>query len=156
MATAYVLGGDLKVAVDDFNHGYAKGDPNWFSHFADDVTVYGNDSPEPVSGRDAYRQHFEKTLTGQQRTVHVIQQDAQLMGDTAVVMQLFEIATSHVNVVARESAIWHKGKAGWKVVHLNTSLVGNATSATATKTANAVRVLAEKVALVSSQAGVAQ
>jgi ketosteroid isomerase-like protein len=156
MAIAHVLGGDLKHEVEAFNNSYAKGDPGWFSHFADDATVYSHHSPEPISGRDAYRQHFEKTLTGEKRTVHVIQQDAQLMGDTAVVMQLFEITTSDLNVTARESMIWHKGNDGWKVVHLNTSVVGSPTSTIASRTANAVRVVAEKIALVSSQTGVAQ
>ena len=150
------LSGDLKTAVTGFNQAYANGDPNWFSYFDDNATIYSNESPEPIIGREAYRQFFEGTLVGNKRSVRPIQQEVQILDDTAVVMQLFEVTTSNVGLMIRESSIWHKFDTGWKVVHLNTSVVGSPTVSTTTKSANAVRVLAEKIALVSSQAGVAQ
>jgi len=150
------LEGDLREAVQTFNDLYAKGDPRWFSHFADDATIYSNDAAEPIEGREAYQKQFEKTLTTEQRAVHVIQQDAQMMGDTAVVMQLLEISMSQLHLNARESTIWRRTAGAWKVAHLNASVIGGVRPAVNVRTAQAVRVLNEKIALVSSQAGVAQ
>ncbi|HEY2495461.1 MAG TPA: nuclear transport factor 2 family protein, partial [Candidatus Angelobacter sp.] len=153
---AYKLESDLEKTVEAFNDAYTKGDPKWFNHFADDASIYGENAAQPVEGREAYRRHFEKTLTGEKRQTHVLQQDAHMMGDTAVVMQLIELTTSGVATNVRESTIWRRSKEGWKVAHLNASIVGPVRAVDAARTAGAVKVLSEKIAIVSSQAGVAQ
>lgn len=150
------LEGDLKRAVEGFNDAYAKGDPKWFSYFGDDASIYSDEAAQPVEGREAYQRYFEKKLTGEKRQVHVVQQDAQMMGDTAVVMQLLELTVSQLATNVRESTIWRRSKEGWKVEHLNASIVGPIRAIDAARTAQAVRVLNEKIAIVSSQAGVAQ
>jgi ketosteroid isomerase-like protein len=143
---------DLQRIVNGFNESYANGDPNWFTYLADDATIYSHGAAEPTVGREAYRKQFEKTLTSEKRAVTVVQQDEQMMGDTAVVMQLLDISMSQVHLSVRESTIWKRSAGTWKVVHLNTSVL----SGEDIKGARAVRVLNEKIALVSSQAGVAQ
>ncbi len=153
---AYKLESDLAGAVEAFNDAYTKGDPKWFSYFADDASIYSEKAAQPVEGREAYRRHFEKTLTSEKRKTHVMQQDGQMLGDTAVVMQLIELTTSGLATNVRESTIWRRSKEGWKVVHLNATIVGPVRVTDAPTTAGAVKVLSEKIAIVSSQAGVAQ
>jgi ketosteroid isomerase-like protein len=143
---------DLQQLVHAFNDAYAKGDPGWFSYFADDATVYSNGAPEPTVGREVYRKQFEKTLTTEKRAVNVVQQDEQIMGDTAIVMQHLDISMAQMHLSVRESTIWKRIAGTWKVAHLNTSVI----SAEDIRASRAVRVLNEKIALVSSQAGVAQ
>jgi ketosteroid isomerase-like protein len=147
---------DLKTAVGDFNDAYAKGNPKWFTHFAEDATVYSDDAAEPHQGRSAYQKYFEPKLAAEKRQVQVLKQDAQMMGDTAVVMQLLEVTGPQLAVNVRESTIWRRTDKGWKVGHLNASIVGPSRAIDAPRTADAVRVLSEKLAIVSSQAGVAQ
>ncbi len=153
---SYKLEGELQRAVQSFNDAYVKGDASFFSHFADDATIYNDSATQPLAGRDAYKREFEKALTSEKRTVHVVEQEAQMLGDTAVVMQLLEIGLPDATSNVRESTIWRRGGGGWQIVHLNASLIGPARPTTNPRTAQAIRVLKEKIALVSSQAGVAQ
>ena len=143
---------NLQQLVHAFNDAYGKGDPAWFDYFADDATIYSNGAAEPIVGREAYRSEFEKTLTTEKRAINVVQQDEQMMGDTAIVMQLIDVFMSRTHLIVRESTIWKRSAGSWKVAHLNTSVI----SAEDSKASRAVRVLNEKIAIVSSQAGVAQ
>lgn len=150
------LQADLQKSVQSFNKAYANGDATFFSHFADDASIYTEGATQPHAGREAYKNAFKKALAGEKRAVRVVEQEAQMLGDTAVVMQLLEVKISDITQNIRESTIWRRAPDGWQIVHLNASAVGPVISTASPRTAQAIRVLKEKIALVSSQAGVAQ
>jgi ketosteroid isomerase-like protein len=101
---------DLEKQVDQFNSTYEKG-KNWFENFADNATIYTIGSTEPFKGRAAYEENF-KDLLREKRKVLELKRDVQVMGDTAVVMQLMEVEQAQVVTNFRQSTIWRKEDSG--------------------------------------------
>src|SRR2546423_6907046 len=98
---AYRKDADLEKRINQFNSTYEKG-KDWFENFAEDATIYGVTSTEPFKGRAAYEKNF-KDLLKEKRKMEILQRDVQVMGETAVVMQLLEITQSQVATVQRQS-----------------------------------------------------
>jgi ketosteroid isomerase-like protein len=145
----------LQKRIERFQSTYEKGG-DWFENFAEDATIYTIGSTEPFKGRAAYEKNF-KGLLKQKRKLEVLKQDVQVMGDTAVVMELQRITQSDVVTHLRQSVIWRQEDDGdWKVIHVHSASVGNPVSTELPRNPQAVRVLVDKIATTSAQVGVAQ
>jgi|SRR6185295_1485046 ketosteroid isomerase-like protein len=145
----------LQKRIERFQSTYEKGG-DWFENFAEDATIYTIGSTEPFKGRAAYEKNF-KGLLKQKRKLEVLKQDVQVMGDTAVVMELQRITQSDVVTHLRQSVIWRQEDDGdWKVIHVHCASVGNPVSTELPRNPQAVRVLVDKIATTSAQVGVAQ
>lgn len=144
----------LEKRISRFNSTFEKGG-DWFENFADNATVYTIGSAAPFKGRAAYQRNFEKLLK-EKRKVDELQRDVQVMGDTAVVMQLLEITQSKVVTVIRQSTIWRNDEGDWKVIHMHCASVGAPVLSEIPRDAKAIQVLAGRIATVSAQVGVAQ
>ncbi|MEK6288616.1 MAG: nuclear transport factor 2 family protein [Acidobacteriota bacterium] len=144
----------LEKRIERFNSTYEKG-TDYFENFAEDASIYTIGSTEPFKGRAAYEANFKKLLK-EKRKVDVLKSDVQVMDETAVLMQLLEITQSQVVTVLRQSTIWKKENGDWKVVHLHCASVGTPRPTAAQRNPQAIKVLADRIATVSAQVGVAQ
>jgi ketosteroid isomerase-like protein len=148
--------GDIEQLIDEYNLSYEKGSEDWFRYFSATATVYPIGSTEPFIGRAAYEDNFRELLK-EERQVEVLKRDLQIMGDTAVVMQLLRVTQSQVVITMRESTIWKQENGGkWKIIHLHTAQAIDAAPVEAISDPRAIKVLAARLATASAQAGVAQ
>lgn len=135
---------------------YDRGDPKWFDHLANDVTVYAIGMTTPFVGRAAYESHFSPILTSVKKKTQVLDQKIKYLNDaTAVITQTLQITHSGVVSIVRQSVIWSREEE-WRIRHLHSALVGTPTGAKAPTTAPGIRVLNEKIATVAAVLGVAQ
>jgi ketosteroid isomerase-like protein len=141
----------LDKSVAAFNQGL----PEFFDDFADDATIFTVDSPEPIKGRDAYKQRYGAALTSQTRRKTITGRSVQIVGSKAVVTQTAEIQQAEATANVRQIIIYGETGQGLKVLHLHTSLL---TPQVATDVLNMapIRVVNERIATISAQAGVAQ
>src|SRR6185295_12609915 len=145
---------DLQKRIDRFASTYEKGG-DWFENFAEDATIYTIGSTEPFMGRKAYEKNF-KGLLKEKRKLEVLKQDVQAMGETAVVMELQRVTQSGVVTHIRQSTIWKQDDSGdWKIIHMHCASVGTPTTTELPRNPQAIKVLADKIATVSAQVGVA-
>jgi hypothetical protein len=156
MAKRAQIDPELRKAMDSANQLYIKGDARWFDLLAEDATVYSLNSLEPHRSRSAYRQSFSATLTAEKRAMKVLDENVQMMGESALAARSLQITQGGVIVNVRQSIVWRKTDKGWKMHHLHTALVGSPVPAKMPKTAKAVRVLNERIATVAAVLGVAQ
>ena len=135
---------------------YDNGDAKWFSHLAEDATVYAIGTTAPFVGKDAYESHFMTSLTSSKRKTKVLDQKVKYLNDaTAVVTQTLQVTQTGVTSIVRQSVVW--GFDGtWQINHLHSALVGTPTGVKAPATTNAIRVLNERIATVAAVLGVAQ
>jgi ketosteroid isomerase-like protein len=145
---------EFEKLLDEFNGAYASGG-DWFGFFHPDATVYTIGSTEPFIGRASYEKNFGSLLK-EKRKVQDLKRDIQVMADTAVTMQLQQVTQSEVVTIFRQSGIWVRQQGGWKIIHLHSALATNPQPESSANEARAIRVLTQKMAIVSSQVGVAQ
>lgn len=140
----------LDRSVATFNAGLAE----FFDEFADDATIFTVDSAEPIKGREAYRQRYGATFTGQTREKTILDRNVQIIGQKAVVTQTAKITQADASANVRQTIIYGQTGEGLKVLHLHTALTptpnGNGLGQTA------IRVVNERIAPVAQQPGVAQ
>jgi ketosteroid isomerase-like protein len=145
----------LQKRIGRFESTYEKGG-DWFENFADEATIYTIGSTEPFKGRAAYEKNF-KALLKQKRKVETLKQDVQVMGETAVVMDLLRVTQAGVATHIRQSTIWRQDDSGdWKIIHLHCAAVGTPSITELPSNPQAIKVLVDKIATVSAQTGVAQ
>jgi SnoaL-like domain len=145
---------ELEKSLDEFNKAYESGG-DMFAYFHPDATVYTIGSTEPFIGRAAYEKNFGELLK-EKRKVQYLKRDIQVMADTGVTMQLQQVTQSQVVTIYRQSAIWVRPDGPWKIIHLHCALATNPRLEESVNEARAIKVLTSRIAIVSSQVGVAQ
>ncbi len=105
---------DLAETLDAFNQA-----ESWFDYFAENATLYPLNELVPVKGRQAYQENFAGPIPRRPSRTRVIESDHRMIGNTAVVVQLIEIEQEEMKSLVRESLIWRRGNAGWKVHYLH-------------------------------------
>jgi len=146
---------DLEQQIEGFNSAYEKGDETWFKYFDANATIYTIGATEPFIGRAAYEDNF-RNLLREQRQVDELKRNVQVMGNTAVVMQLQHVTQSQVMTVLRQSTIWKQEDGTWKIIHMHCASTGNASPVGTLRDPQAIKVLTGRIATVSAQVGVAQ
>jgi ketosteroid isomerase-like protein len=145
---------EFEKLLDQFNHAFETGS-GWFDFFHDNASVYVIGSTEPFIGKAAYEDNFKKLLK-EKRQVRDLKRDTQVMGDTAVAMQLQQVTQAQVITIYRQSTIWKHEGGNWKVIHMHCALATNPIPAEPLNEARTIKVLTEKMATVAAQTGVAQ
>lgn len=139
----------LNRSVDAFNQGL----PEFFDEFAADATIYTTGSPEPIKGREAYRQLFQELLSKKDRQKTILDRKIQLVGDKAVVTQNAKITEGDMSVPVFQTLIYGQTIEGLKVQHSETSMLTETRSST---DANSVDVVREVIGTSTPVVGVAQ
>lgn len=142
-------------ALEGFDKAYAESQPEWFEFFAPKADIFVIGRAEPIQGRDAYAENFGELLT-RPRQVERLNRQMRVMGDTAVVTEHLSITQDDVTTFLRQTMIWRRGEEGWKVVHMDGSLVTDPIPAEKVTDHRQIRVLRDKLATASVQTGVAQ
>jgi hypothetical protein len=146
---------DLENRVDQYNSEYEKGEKSWFDFFADAATIYVIGSAEPFPDRASYERNFAPMLK-ESRKVDVLKRDVAILDGTGIVMQLVEVTQTDVATIFRESTIWTKDNGAWKIIHLHTSLAATPRATDTPRDAHSIKVIADRIATVSSQVGITQ
>lgn len=147
----------LKRSMDDSLKAYAAGDARFFDYLDDEVRVYTLDSTEPILGRKRFQDYFGETFAGTKRDVVQLHQDLRATGDQAVLSQTLRISSNGVGVPVRQTIVWAKSTAGWRMTHVHNGRAGEPLLVgKAPRTARGLRVLNERIATVAATVGVAQ
>jgi hypothetical protein len=146
---------DLDQRIQEFVTKYENSDPTWFNLFADNCTMLTIGATEPFKGRAAYEDNF-KYLLRERRRVEELGRDVQVIGDTAVVLQLQDITQSGVSTTLSQSTIWRREGRDWKVIHMHCASIGTPRLTELPRDAGMIKVLASRIATVSAQNGCAQ
>lgn len=147
----------LENALSQMDKAYTQGKKIWFDFLADDVLVYSSNSGEPFKGKEAYRKHFEKSLTSSKRKVEILNREIQVMGEVSVVYQTVQINQDNIIANMKQSQVWKLTQQGWKVNHIHSALIGTPQAANPTVSRiGAINVLNEKIASMAAVLGVAQ
>jgi ketosteroid isomerase-like protein len=133
---------------------FNEGRPAYFDEFGAEAMIFTVDSPDPIKGRDAYRQAYESALTGSTRQKMVLDRDVQIVGDKAVVTQTARLQHGDGTIDVRQTIVYGETTEGVKVLHSHTTLLrpSNADESALPP----IQVVNEKIAPVSSSLGVAQ
>jgi ketosteroid isomerase-like protein len=157
MAASKKSNPELERAMRDSLKAYAAGDKRFFGYLSSDVRVYSLNSAEPIVGRKAFESAFAPTFQTK-RKVSILKKDIQLSDRQAVLSQTLQVTVDGVDSFMRQTVIWEQSDKGeWQMSHIHNALVGQPVlSGKTPKTANAVRVLNERIATVAATLGVAQ
>lgn len=148
---------DLKRAMDGSLKAYSKGDPSFFEYVDEKVRVYGPNSTEPVTGKKAFKASFGTSLSEHKRQVKVVAQDVQVSGDQAILSQTLQITANRISSHVRQTVVWAKVDAHWKMLHIHNAFVGKPLSiGPAPTTPAGLRVLNDRIATAAAVVGVAQ
>lgn len=147
----------LKRSMDDSLKAYAAGDAKFFDYLDDEVRVYTLDSTEPILGRKNFQEYFGKTFVGTKRDIVQLYQDIRAAEDQAVLSQTLQISSNGVGIPVRQTVVWAKSSAGWRMTHVHNGRAGEPlVVGKVPRTAGALRVLNERIATVAATVGVAQ
>jgi ketosteroid isomerase-like protein len=130
---------------------FSKGLSEYFDEFGEEAMIFTTDSPEPIKGREAYRQSYESALSSGKREKTVLDRSVQIVGDKAVATQTAQITQGENTVTVRQTIVYGQTGEGLKVVHSHTLLLTPNSD-----DVSGIRVVNEKIATVSSSLGVAQ
>lgn len=144
---------EVTASLDRSVAAFNAGQPEFFDEFADDATIFALDSAEPIKGREAYRQRYGDALANQKREKTVLDRSVQIVGNKAVVTQTARIVQAEASANVRQTIIYGATGEGPKVLHLHTALM---TPNGADNGMAPIRVVNERIATISGQAGVAQ
>jgi len=145
---------ELLLSLDRSTDAFNKGLPEFFDEFAVDATIYTVGSPEPIKGREAYRQLFQDMLGKQDRQKTILDRKIQLIGDKAVVTQKAKITEGDTTVPVFQTLIYWQTTEGLKVQHAQTSMLSQNGQVDGPN--SVVRVIQEAIGTSVSVVGVAQ
>jgi hypothetical protein len=141
----------VKENLDKWEAAFADGRPEFFDEFAKDAKIFLFDRTEPINGREAYRQDYGAALGGAKREKKILNRTIQVVGDKAVVNQTARITQADTTAEVAQTIVYGLTEEGVKVLHCHTSPLG-AKSAPETS----VRVMHERIAVMTAASGVAQ
>jgi hypothetical protein len=150
------LAPELERAMESSLRLYANGDKRFFDYFTEDARIYSVESSEPIVGRKAFQASFGPEFSKTKRKVAVLSADAQVIGEQAILSQTLSVSAGSVTTHIRQSVVWQETPKGWAMVHVHNAIVGQPVATSAPKSANAVKVLNERIATVAAVVGVAQ
>jgi ketosteroid isomerase-like protein len=133
---------------------FNEGQPAYFDEFGAEAMIFTVDSPEPIKGREAYRQSYEQLLTGSKQQKTILDRNVQIVGDKAVVTQTARLQHGDNTADVRQTIVYGQTAEGVKVLHSHTSLLRPMNSDESALPP--IQVVNEKIATVSSSLGVAQ
>jgi ketosteroid isomerase-like protein len=143
--------------MDNSLKAYAAGNSKFFDYLDDDVRVYTLDSTEPILGRKNFEDYFGHTFASTKRAVVQLHHDLRVSGDQAVLSQTLQISSNGVGLPVRQTVVWAKTKAGWRMTHIHNGRAGEPlVIGKVPRTARGLRVLNERIATVAATVGVAQ
>jgi len=152
--TRAVLEAQVKESLDRSELAFAQGQSQFFEQFAEDAVIFTADSPEPIKGREAYRQRYQAALSAQHCDKTILDRKIQIVGDKAVVTQKARITQGETSANVSQTMVYGLTREGLKVLHAQTSFL--APFATATTESATVQVVNERIAAVPEVVGVAQ
>lgn len=135
---------------------YASGSKTWFDFLADDVTVYGTTSAEPINGRENYIKNFGKLLISAKRKLNVLSRQVQSVGEVYIVYQVAQITQEGIVLNMKQSQVWGLTPKGLKINHMHSSLLGTPQATSAATKLRSINVINEKIATIATAVGVAQ
>lgn len=144
-----VLEADVRECLELSEAAFSQGQPEFFQQFAEDAVIFTTDSPEPIKGREAYRQRYEHALSAQSREKTILDRKIQIVGDKAVVTQKARITQAETTATVSQTMVYGVTNEGLKVLHSQTSLL-------TPQIGDPVQVITERVATVADVLGVAQ
>lgn len=146
-----VLEAEVKECLEQSEAAFSQGQPEFFQQFAEDAVIFTTDSPEPIKGREAYRQRYESALSAHSREKTILDRKIQIVGDKAVVTQKARITQAETVATVSQTMVYGATSEGLKVLHSQTSLLTPQVGGDST-----VKVISERVASVADVVGVAQ
>ena len=146
------LEAEVKQSLERSERAYCAGQPEFFDEFAADAVIFTTDSPEPISGRQAYRERYEAELCAQSREKAILDRKVQVVGDKAVVTQKARIAQADASAVVSQTMVYGITNEGLKVLHAQTSLL----SPDGSESGPTMKVINERIAVSAAIVGVAQ
>jgi hypothetical protein len=147
---------ELKRALAGMDKAYASGSKNWFNYLADDITVYGTTSAEPINGRENYIKNFSKLLTGAKRKVSILSRQVQSIGNVHIVYQVAQITQDGIVLNMKQSQVWAETEKGLKMNHMHSALLGAPQATNAITKLSSINVINERIATIATAVGVAQ
>ena len=148
-----VLEAEVKQSLDRSELAFSQGQPAYFEEFATDAVIFTADSPDPIRGREAYRQRYEAALCAHGREKTILDRKVQIVGDKAVVTQKARIEQADAAATVSQTMVYGITNEGLKVLHSQTSLLTPEVNDGQKPT---VKVINERIATMAAIVGVAQ
>jgi ketosteroid isomerase-like protein len=152
--TRAVLEAQVKESLDRSELAFAQSQSEFFDQFAEDAVIFTADSPEPIKGREAYRQRYQTALSAQHCEKTILDRKIQIVGDKAVVTQKARITQDETSANVSQTMVYGLTKEGLRVLHAQTAFL--APLVTPTAESATVQVINERIAAVPEVVGVAQ
>lgn len=147
---------ELQRALLGMDKAYASGSKNWFNYLADDITVYGTTSAEPINGRENYIKNFSKLLTGAKRKISILSRQVQTVGEVFIVYQVAQITQDGIILNMKQSQVWGNTDKGLKMNHMHSALLGSPQATNSATKLSSINVINERIATIATAVGVAQ
>jgi SnoaL-like domain len=147
---------EIMKNLNGMDRAYETGNKTWFNFLADDITVYGTTSAEPINGRKNYIENFSKTLTGAKRKVNILSRQVQSVGNVVIVYQVAQITQDGIVLNMKQSQVWSTTEKGLKMNHMHSALLGTPQSVTSVSKLGSINVINERIAAIATAVGVAQ
>jgi hypothetical protein len=147
---------ELLRNLSGMDKAYSSGNKSWFDYLADDITVYGTTSAEPINGKADYIKNFAKVLTSAKRNVTILSRQVQSVGDVYIVYQVAQITQEGIVLNLKQSQVWGRSATGLKMNHMHSALLGAPQSVDSITKLKSINVINEKIATIATAVGVAQ
>src|SRR5882672_9839556 len=101
-----VLEAEVKESLERSERAFCAGQSEFFEEFAVDAVIFTTDSPNPIQGREAYRQRYEADLCAQGREKTILDRKVQIVADKAVVTQKARIAQASASATVSQTMVY--------------------------------------------------